>query len=441
MRTSIHAITLASALLLLPTSTAFAEKTTRKSSSSSSSSSDSEDEEGSEDVNEGTMLRNRAPKIEGLPEEDARVGLREILQEEHNRPYDNVVYRGAEVLQLTPEFVHGARHGLELIYLRDYPGAMDHFGKMDTEYPGTALGPIGRGLVYQALMLENFDYDYEPQYETNWSNAKDVLVEALEVPGNEAWEHFMMVGVIGVEAIHATRRYNYVGALNKAIDAMRYLERCKELAPDFPDLVLADGINNYWRSVVALNTKLIPDGEDRRAEGINQMKYVETHAIFISAPTTLALTYTYLEERDFKRALGTASRGHQLYPDNIINNIVLARLYIYMRRFKQSEAICQEILEDDPGNERVHYYLGLVYARTKRMDQAIAEMEQYLGYELIPEYRATTHYRLGGFHYRKGRYTEAERHYKEALKVNKHKGAKRRLERMKRLKKEGVISY
>jgi tetratricopeptide (TPR) repeat protein len=246
---------------------------------------------------------------------------------------------------------------------------------------------------------------------------------------------------VGVEAIHATRRYNYVGALSKAIDAFQYLARCRELAPDFPDLVLADGINNYWRSVVALNTKLIPDGEDRRAEGISQMKYVETHGIFVAAPTTLALTFTYLEERDIKRALGTASRAHLMYPDNVINNLVLARIYIYTRRFKQSEAICMEILEDAPDNERVHYYLGLIYSRTKRMDQAIAEMERYLGYDLIDEYRATTQYRLGGFHYRKKEYAKAEDYYQQAVKTDKHKGAKKRLERMKRLKKEGIISY
>ncbi len=442
MRIRFPAIALAAAVALLPASVAFAEKTTRKSSSSTSSDDgESEEDEVTGDINEGTMLRNQAPKIEDLPDESVRVGLRERLQEEHNRPYDPAVYRGAEILQLTPEFVHGARSGLELIYLRDYPGALEHFGKMSEEHPGTGLGPIGRGLIYQALMLENFDYDYEPQYEVAWSQAKAELTAAIGNPGNEAWEYFMMVGVVGVEAIHATRRYNYVSAFNKAMDAFRYLERCKELAPEFPDLVLADGINNYWRSVVALNTKLIPDGEDKRAEGISQMKYVETHGIFVAAPTTLALTYTYLEERDLKRALGTASRAHQLYPDNVINNLVLARIYMYMRRFKQAENICTQILEDSPENERVHYYLGLIYSRTKRMDQAIAEMEQYLGYDLIDEYRATTLYRLGGFHYRKKRYDEAESYYKQSVKVNGHKGSKRRLERMKRLRKEGIISY
>jgi tetratricopeptide (TPR) repeat protein len=437
MRFGYHALILAALPALLLAEPAFAEKTSRTSTKSSQD----DGEERREDIDEGTMLRNQAPALEDLPDEgeDSRTMLRDIIEE--SRPYPNAVYLGAEILHLEPEFVHGARQGLELIYLRDYPGAMEHFGKMDTDYPGTGLGSVGRGLIYQALMLENFDFDYEPQYQTNWEQAKRELTAALEVPGNEAWEYFLMVGVVGVEAIHATRRYNYVGALNKAIDAFQYLNRCKELAPDFPDLVLADGINNYWRSVVALNTKLIPDGEDRRAEGISQMKYVENNAIFVAAPTTLALTFTYLEERDLKRAVGAATRTHLAYPDNVINNLVLARIYMYQRRFDKSEDICNQILEDAPDNERVHYYLGLVYSRTKRMDQAIAEMEKYLSFDLIDEYRATTHYRLGGFHYRKGRYQLAEDHYKEAVKVNKHKGAKKRLERMKRLQKQGTISY
>ncbi len=298
-------LSLAVILAALSPSPTWAAEITRTSKPGSSD--DAEDENAGEDIDEGTMTRNQAPPIEDLPDEEARNTLREVLTEQAGLAFAPIVYRGAEILQLQPEFVQGARQGLELIYLRNYAGAMEHFGQMDEEYPGSALGPVGRGLIFQAKMLENFDFDYEPQYETNWRAAKSQLLTAIETPGNEAWEYFLMVGVVGVEAIHATRKYNYVGALSKALEAMRYLERSREEAPDFPDLVLADGINNYWRSVIAMNTKLIPDGEDTRAEGISQMKYVETHGIFLSAPTSLALTFSYLEERDVKRAVAPRS--------------------------------------------------------------------------------------------------------------------------------------
>jgi tetratricopeptide (TPR) repeat protein len=421
-----------------------AEKVVRKSSSSASQEAtegQEEEDHSREDLDEGTMTPHRAPTIEGLPEEDERPSLRETLQREANRPYDNVVYRGAEVLRMDPEFVEGARHGLELIYLRDYPGAMEHFGALDKRWPETAVGPVGRGLIFQSLMLENFDFKYEKQYQTNWAEARRRVTAATEVPGNDGWDYFMLVGVIGVEAMHATRRYEYVDALGKAYEAKRALDQCREVAPDFPDLTLADGIYDYWRSVVALNTKLIPNGEDNRAKGIEEMKYVETNGIFVSAPTILALTFTYLEERDLKRALASSVRGHLHYPKNVINNLLLARIYLYMHRAQEAEQTLNQVLVDAPDNERAHYYLSLVYSRTKRMDQAIAELQKYLGYELIDEYRATSLYRLGGFYYRKHAYTEAMDCYEKAYAVNKHRGAKRRIEVMKKAKKEGRIDF
>ena len=438
MRSTLGAMFAASLLLVWPTHQAWAQ-TSR--SSGGSEGEPSEEEQAREDLGESAVTRNPVPAIEGLPEESSSPITREDLMEMANRPYPNVVYRGAELLGLEPEFVHDARQGREAVYLRDYKGAMDHWGLMDSKWPRSAIGPVGRGLVYQALMLENFDFDYEQQWELQWREARSRVDEAVDMPGNDAWDNFLLTGVIGVDAIHETRKLNFVSALTKAYEALRSIERAKEAAPDFPDLVLADGIYNYWRSVVTLSSKVLPDFEDKRAEGIAQMKYVETHGIFVSAPTTLALVFTYLEERDLKRALGSSLRGYRTYPDNVINNLVLARIYIYLRRFSRSEEICEEILVDAPDNERVHYYRALVYSRSRRMDQAIQEMNLYLSYDLIPEYRGTSLYRLAGFHYRKREYSTAEDYYKRAWKESRHKGSKRRLERMKRLKKEGKISY
>ena len=434
MNAQLAALSLACLSALAWAAPAGAEKTVRKSSGNAEK---AEDDETKEDLDEGTMTPHKAPPIEGLPVEEERTPLRETLQEQNDRPFDNAVYKGAELLGLPPEFVNDARTGLDLIYQRAYPKAMDHFGAMDGRWPGSAVGPVGRGLVFQALMLENFDFKYEKQYQTNWADARSKVTQAIEVPGNDAWDYFLLVGVVGVEAIHATRKYQYVEALTKAYEALRALEKCRELAPAFPDLSLADGINNYWRSVVAMNTALIPDGPDRRAEGISQMAYAETNSVFVGAPATLALTFSYLEERDLKRALGAATRSHQRYPHNVINNLVLARIYVYMRRFPAAE----EVLADEPDNERAHYYLSMIYSRTKRMDQAIAEMEKYLTFQLIPEYRGTALYRLAGYHYRKGEYAKAAALYQQAVDADKHKGAKRRLEHMAKLRKEGKISY
>lgn len=358
------------------------------------------------------------------------------------RPYENVVYIGAEALGLPVEFVADSRTGLELIYKRDYKGAKTHFGTLNQTYPESAVGLVGDGLIWQALMLENFDFRYEPQYQLAFRNAKTRLEGALQAPGNDAWENFLMAGVMGIEAVHATRRGEFVSALSQGYEAMRTLSRARELAPNFSDLLMGDGLYNYWRSVVTLNSKVLPDFEDKRAEGIAQLNRVEHEGVFLSAPATMALTFTYMEEGDLRKALLCAQKNYRAYPDNVINNMLLARIHLYMRHYPQAENSLNEVLADAPDNQRAHYYLGLVYSRTRRLDQAIAAMDRYLAFAEVPkEYRSTALYRQGTFYYRKQQYARAVDYYEQAWKMDRHKGARRRLDAMDRMRKAGRISW
>jgi hypothetical protein len=135
------------------------------------------------------------------------------------------------------------------------------------------LGPIGKVLVYQSLMLENLDFAYEKQYELAANKSRQQLMQALEIRGNDAWEHFILGGVLGIDAIHSMRKGHYVTALNRAIEAMKSVERSQKLAPEFKDLMLGDGLYNYWRTVITRSVKGLPDFTDNRALGIEQLRF------------------------------------------------------------------------------------------------------------------------------------------------------------------------
>lgn len=395
-----------------------------------------EDEE-KEIVDEGTITGKANPPVTSLPSEDAPIVTPEELAAFKSMPFEPEAYRGAKALNMDPEFVHNARQGLELIYLRDYKGAKKYFEEMSSRYADDALGPVGTALIWQALMIENFDFKYSKQYEVASVDAQRRLQKSASIPGNEAWENFLLGGMQGVDAIHQMRQGSFLPALNKAFDAMKALDKSRAAAPDFPDLLLGDGIYNYWRSVVSMNSKALPDFGDKRAEGLEQMKQAELRSVFIAAPASMSLAFAYIEERDFKRALTATLRVHRQYPNNVICSLLLARIHMYLKNYPSAEKVLKQITVTAPENERVYYYLGMVYLRTKRLDEALKALDQYLSYEQLPdEYRATTLYRKGNLLYRLERYKEAEEAYKEAVKVNKHKGAKRRLDR---LKKEGKI--
>ena len=94
--------------------------------------------------------------------EDENASLSAVGAEgETVRPYSDKVYEGARVLQMDVEFVHACRHAVDLVYQRKYPEAKAAFEAAQQKFPGSALGPIGKVLVYQALMLENLDFSFE----------------------------------------------------------------------------------------------------------------------------------------------------------------------------------------------------------------------------------------------------------------------------------------
>jgi tetratricopeptide (TPR) repeat protein len=348
------------------------------------------------------------------------------------RPHPPIYYLGSEWLGIEPEFIAQAHTGLDQLYLRDYQGALKHFGGMGKSYSNMAIAPVGRVLVWQAMMLENFDFKYESQYQTASRDARQQIEEVIRTPGNDAWEYFLLAGMLGIESIHTMRHEEYAKALSRGYEAMKAVKRCQEMAPEFVDIQLGDGLFDYWATVISQATKLIPDIGDKRAEGIRQMLKVEERSLFLRPPATLALTFTWIEEGKRDKALASSLKNHERFPDNIINNLVLGRVYMYNRKYDQSEATFKGVQQVDPKNERSHYYLGRLYLRWAKKEQALASFDRYLEFPgLSPAHRAYGLYYKGQVHYRLKDYRAAEAAWKEAWRVGKLKRAKSRLDKLK----------
>jgi len=350
------------------------------------------------------------------------------------RLYSDKAYEGARVLNVEVDFVADCLNAVELLYTRDYKKSKAAFEAAGEKWPGSGLGPIGQVLVYQAMMLENFDYRFESQYELSAKRARQQLQEALEIPGNEAWEYFIFGGVLGVDAIHTMRKGNYLTALNRGIEAMKSVRKAKELAPEFKDVLLGDGLFNYWRTVISRSVKGLPDFGDHRPEGIAQLQTVEREGIFLGPAASFALTYTWLEEGALKRALATALSIQRRYPDNVVNNLLVGRLYMYRRMYSNSEQAFLHILKVSPENQRVHYYMSRLYLRTKRLKLAEEHIDTYLAFDLDKNYRSRALYAKGLIYYRRKNYAKAEQLLEEAWKLGKLKRAKRRIEKIRKIK-------
>lgn len=357
-------------------------------------------------------------------------------------PYPHETYLGAEMLHLDPMFVYGIQQGLELLYLRKYTEAREHFGQLETTFPGTAVRSVVDTLVWQALMLENFDYRYDRQYWTSSKQARKDLDAAEAVPGNEGWEHLAQAAIIGIESIHTMRKGNYLSALQMAFQAMSHIEKCRAAAPTFVDLKLADGMYNYWRSVVTMNSKILPDFGDHRVEGIEQMTVVQDTGVFMGPMASLSLSFSWLEEGDMRKAGSACTKNRVKYPDNIINNLTCGTIYTYDRRYPDAMTVLDRVLTVDPANVRVHYLKGFALMKSGDLEPAKTEFTTYLGSQYLEPYQKSAgHYRLGQVYSRLDDHTKAVESFEAAVKVDGNKSAKAALDRLAQRKKDGKVDY
>jgi tetratricopeptide (TPR) repeat protein len=390
-----------------------------------------EDDDGSEDVvaPQGDSVTGRKPPpLRGTLREDGTI--LPSSQEEMIGQYPARIVNGAKMLNMDVEFVWECWSAMEGLYERDYAKSKRTFAGIEERWRGSGVGPVGQALVWQALMLENFDFKYDAQYNASFSRAQQAMEQAMLSPGNEVWETFLLGALLGVDAIHKMRKEEFVTAINRGMEAMKYVSRAGEMAPEFVDAQLGDGLWLYWRSVVALNTPGVPAFSDERERGIEMMQLAQQRSVFLRPAAGHALTYTWIEEGQMNRALGLATSLSRAYPNNIVNLQVLGRIQMYRRLYPESETTFKRIISIDANNERVHYYLQRLYLRWGKLDESLAHADKYLAFNLSDYQRSYALYYKGTVYEKQGRLDEAEAAYKEAWRVDKLKRAKAKLERI-----------
>jgi len=355
---------------------------------------------------------------------------------------DPIVEEGALALGMSPMFVHHARQGLELLYHRRYDDFRSYFSAMEKVFPGTAVGSIAEVLAWQAIMLEDFSFTHEAQWEQASSEARAKLESSLGQPGAEGWEHFMMAGISGIESIHAARKGRYVGALTLAFEAIDHAEHTREAAPQFTDLKLADGLYVYWRSALAGKIPMLGGYADRRDEGIALMQQVSARGVFLAAPARLSLAFAWLEENKFGKAADELRVNHEAYPDNVINEQMFGVSLMYGGKLDEALAAFDRVLALSATARRVRYYRGVTLYRAKRYAEAEAELRRYLGFDGLESYQISwARYRLGRVLEKQKRWPEAFEAYREANKADRHEGARRRMDHLKTRRREGKIDF
>lgn len=343
-------------------------------------------------------------------------------------PSKEEVKKAAARLGLQGEVLQLGVEGLGHIYARRYKDARGLFDKVTRDYPASAVGPFGHVLLYQAWMLENYDFSKEADYKKASAEGIFRAEAAIEREEAMAWNHFVRGALLGLDSIYLLRRAEYLTALNAAAKAINSIETALKLDPAFHDAALCIGVYNYWRSVLTDQYWFLPSFGDQRQTGIAQIQKARTHGIFTGPGARLALAYTYLQENRVDLAKEQCRELAALYPDNLINNMLLGRIAMRERKLRMAKWYFAKVKEVSPENWLVEYYLGTLAMRERRFVDARDHLQKFLAHDGDVAAKAWAHFRLGDTYWQLELDDAARREWQAALDLNDDlEGAKKRL--------------
>jgi tetratricopeptide (TPR) repeat protein len=85
---------------------------------------------------------------------------------------------------------------------------------------------------------------------------------------------------------------------------------------------------------------------------------------------------------------------------------------------REAEPLLESALNDDPANEKIYLYLGIVYQQLGDLDKAIDMLKR--GLSVSTSYKDLIYYNIGNDLFARKDYASAEQMYSEALGVNKN---------------------
>jgi len=289
-----------------------------------------------------------------------------------------------------------AQEGMELIYERRYPQALERFEEAEIDFPDSPLGSVGRSIVWQAKMMETGTFEYERAYLTDASEAETRFKASRRDRSRKDWNGFLFAVHSALGAMYDVRHERNLAAFDKAWDAMEAVKDVHRNRPEFEDLQLAFGLYNYWRTVMTQRIDGLPAFADKADLGIDQMVVARDKGTLASAPARLALIYSYYDGKQFDAALAEAKAAQALYPTNLLNQMILGRTQARTRDNAAAEASFRVATTIAPEYWEGWYRLARLVAKDRtRRTEARAAYDDALTAAATPHQMAQTAYRRG----------------------------------------------
>ena len=327
----------------------------------------------------------------------------------------------------------------------NYDSAEIKFRKITELYPDNERGYFFLGKLYfQKGDYASAEANYKKALDINpsFGSALNELAVVYEQEGKikESEQIYKDVIVLFPHSLESYVRYgNFLFRVNRIKDARAQFEKAESLDVGNPDLKLRLGLlyienGEYDKAIEEFRVILMGNPEDERAKYYLALGYIETGRydtavqILDSIPqysefydeSLVQKAYIFEKRNMLPESLALMEQVYGHEPNNEVIVNYLGNVYRKLGRNEDAINLYKKFLESNPGNETIYYSLGVTYYLIDQEDKSVETMMKLI--EIDPKHADALNFVGYSYAERGIKLDEAESLIKKALVISPNKG-------------------
>jgi tetratricopeptide (TPR) repeat protein len=289
--------------------------------------------------------------------------------------------------QAEPEVSAGILHAYDHALRREYKEAKSVCAELGRRFPQSPAGPVGEMVLYQVMMLENDDYQYDREFR-DAALRSETAAEAFAgtAPKND-WYYTLLGAAWGIEGIYYLRQDEYLEGVLRGLKGLNHMQQAAKRNPENWEAQLGIGLYLYYRSAYSAFIPL--PGLDQRRQGITMVAEAGRRRPYLHEVSWIALYYIYLNENDYDRARSYMDALIVERPDFPIFYLLAGRAMLAKPDYRAAAAYFESIRRLDPGLYISYFRLGECALHSGRKDEARSWFQRF---ERMPGARRSRFY-------------------------------------------------
>lgn len=214
----------------------------------------------------------------------------------HPAPPDQVLFPGQAEPEISSGFLSAYEHALS----REYGRAREICAKLTRDFPNNPTGPTGEMVLYQVMMLENDDFEFDAEFRLAAGRVEAAAKHFAENAPKNDWYYTLLGAAYGIEGIYYLRRDEYLNAFTPGVKGLYYMQAAAKMNPENWEARMGIGLFLYYRSAFARYFP-VPWAQDRE-KGMAEVEAAGQNRSYLREVSRIALFYIYMNEKNYDRS-------------------------------------------------------------------------------------------------------------------------------------------